>query len=89
MKLFILVGVSAAAVYVSSAGAAAAAASCTANCNAANLQCSSSGKDQSVCLRAWHQCKVGCSTSAAPAKLTVTQPTPGTVVIKTAKPAKH
>ena len=74
-----------------SAGEASAAQSCVANCNAANMQCSQANKDQTVCLRAWHQCKVGCSTSAAPPALTVTQPKPGTVVIKSAapKPAKH
>lgn len=91
MKLSMVAGFAVSAAVLSSAGSASAAASCVANCNAANMQCSQANKDQAVCLRAWHQCKVGCSTSAAPPALTVTQPKPGTVVIKSKapQPAKH
>ena len=83
MKLSAICGAVAAAGMLSSAGAALADAQCAATCNAANAQCRQAGKNDTVCLSAWHQCKVGCTASAAPAKLQVTRPSPNTVVIKT------
>ena len=59
---------------------------CLATCNTAHDQCASAGKNETICLNAWHQCRTGCSTSAAP-KLQVTRPSANTVVIKTV-PAK-
>ena len=74
---------------VFAAASPAAAQSCLSTCNAANDKCSSAGRDDTVCLNAWHQCRVGCNTPrAAPAKLQVSRPAPGTVVIKTVAPAK-
>ncbi len=83
MKLSAICGVMAAASMLTSAGAALADGNCTATCNSANAQCRQAGKNDTVCLSAWHQCKVGCATPAAPAKMQVTRPSPNTVVIKT------
>ena len=87
MKLSATCGMVASTAMLSAATAAAAQSSCIANCNAANAQCRQAGKNDTICLSAWHQCKVGCSTPAGPAKLQVTRPSANTVVIKTAAPA--
>ena len=83
MKVSAIGGLLAAAGMLGAATGATAGSSCTATCNSANAQCLQSGKNDTVCLAAWHQCKVGCATSAAPAKMQVTRPSPNTVVIKT------
>lgn len=72
---------------ISSVPAAAFAQSCVSTCNTAHSQCSEAGKNETVCLNAWHQCKVGCSQP----KLQVSRPAPNTVVIKTSapQPPKH
>ncbi len=77
-------------VLATAAAASAAAPNCIATCNTANAQCRQAGKNDSTCLYAWHQCKVGCTTPATPAastKLQVSRPAANTVVIKAATPA--
>lgn len=86
MKLSAIYGVLAATGMLSTA-AAAAGPNCIATCNTANAQCRQAGKNNSSCLYAWHQCKVGCSAPATPAKLQVSRPAANTVVIKAATPA--
>ena len=80
MKALIAACAAALAGVVSGVAGPAAAQACLSTCNTAHDQCTEAGKNDTVCLNAWHQCRTGCAT---PSKLQVTRPSPNTVVIKT------